>query len=337
MCIKTYIFISLLFLFVTISVFAETSTTPTITNALWYPKDSLLRVTIIGKPTPDVNVISGQDMSITLSMFGTTTMDVQIPSTTPVKSIKMSQKENASVIDFVFTEPIKYRVYRYNLEGDEGGYLIFIKKLSEVGSDIEKTSDNISNGGEKVTDGKEYPLRRKPDDKSKIVGYITKDDKVDVMEEQGEWFRVRTGSVEGWVKKRIVNIKINTGDSIRDSIITVCISRLGDPYVYGGDTPGGFDCSGLVYYAYKSVGVEIPRGAEEQFSSCKVIDMKIAKPADLIFFSEKKSGGISHVGIYLGGGRFIHAETTEDGITISSLDEDYWKRRFSCIKTFLER
>jgi len=270
-------------------------------------------------------------------MFDTTTKDTSVPSTSPIESIKMSQKDKNALIDLVFSEPIKYKIYRYNLEGDEGGYLVFIKKLTDVGTNIEKVPDNVSNGGEKNAEEKKYPLRKKPDDKSKIVGYITKNDKVGVMEEQGSWFRIKAGNNEGWVKKGIVKIKINTGDERRDGIISACISQLNAPYVYGGDNPGGFDCSGLVYYAYNSVGIELPRGAEEQFSSCKVIDMKIAKPGDLIFFANKKSKGVSHVGIYLGGGRFIHAESTEDGVTISSLDEDYWKRRFYCSGTFLEK
>jgi len=270
-------------------------------------------------------------------MFGATTKDAFVLTTAPVESIKMSQKNKTAVIDFVFTEPIKYKIYRYNLEGDEGGYLIFIKKLTEVGSDVEKTPDNISNGGGGGTDGKKYPLRKKPDEKSKVVGYITKSDKVGVLEEQGSWFRIRAGGIEGWVKKSIVNIRINTGDKRRDGIISACISRLNDPYIYGGDTEGGFDCSGFVYYAYKSVDIELPRGANDQLSACKVIDMKLAEPGDLIFFAEKKSKGVSHVGIYLGGGKFIQAESTEDGVTISSLDEDYWKRRFKCTASYLEK
>ena len=93
---------------------------------------------------------------------------------------------------------------------------------------------------------------------------------------------------------------------------------LGVPYVWGGSTPRGFDCSGLVMFAYAQIGVSLPHSSYAQYSMGTPVSMSQLQPGDLVFFA-----GASHEGIYIGGGQFIHAPHTGDHVKISSLSGWY--------------
>jgi len=102
-------------------------------------------------------------------------------------------------------------------------------------------------------------------------------------------------------------------------VVGIALRYLGVPYVWGGASPSGFDCSGLTMYAYAQVGVYLPHNAAMQYGMGHPVAQSQLEPGDLVFFN-----GLSHVGMYIGGGRFVHAPHTGDVVKISSLSEDWY-------------
>lgn len=105
------------------------------------------------------------------------------------------------------------------------------------------------------------------------------------------------------------------------------MAMMGAPYRYGGATPNGFDCSGLVVYSYKQAGVSVPRTSREQYRKAKPVPVSTARPGDLVFFGTNQK--VSHVGIYLGDDEFIHAPEAGQSVKISSIQDDYYKAHFA--------
>jgi cell wall-associated NlpC family hydrolase len=103
-------------------------------------------------------------------------------------------------------------------------------------------------------------------------------------------------------------------------VVGIAMQYLGTPYVWGGSSPSGFDCSGFVMYVYAQMGISVPHNAAAQYSSIGVyVSRDQLEPGDLVFFD-----GLGHVGIYIGGGQFIHSPHTGDVVKISSLSDSWY-------------
>ena len=109
-------------------------------------------------------------------------------------------------------------------------------------------------------------------------------------------------------------------------IVETAQRYIGTPYVFGGTSPKGFDCSGFTQYVFKQQGRQLPRMADQQFLVGKMISRNSLQKGDLVFFSTYEKGA-SHEGIYMGEGRFIHASSSK-GVMNSHLDEPYWKTHY---------
>lgn len=104
------------------------------------------------------------------------------------------------------------------------------------------------------------------------------------------------------------------------------MDQVGVPYRYGGSSPGGFDCSGLVQYSYSQAGKPLPRTTRQLWSSTRAVGRRELRIGDLVFFNI--NGKMSHVGLYLGGQRFVHAPSSGRTVTVASLDSSFYKAAF---------
>lgn len=105
------------------------------------------------------------------------------------------------------------------------------------------------------------------------------------------------------------------------------LSLIGTPYRYGGEDLKGVDCSGLVYYSYRQAGVRVPRSTGEQKRAAKPIPMRKMRKGDLVFFKQY-GRRYSHVGIYIGDNKFVHAPSTGKRVRTDSLLNPYWAKHF---------
>ena len=109
---------------------------------------------------------------------------------------------------------------------------------------------------------------------------------------------------------------------------------IGRPYRYRGDTPAGFDCSGLVRYSYLAAGVEVPHGTRALMSVTRSVgSLRDARLGDLLFFSQQ-GRKYSHVGVYVGNDQFVHAPSTGGSVRRDSLSDAYWKKHYLDTRRF---
>ncbi len=114
---------------------------------------------------------------------------------------------------------------------------------------------------------------------------------------------------------------------VGERAVEIALGSLGAPYVWGGDGSDGFDCSGLIQYAYGQLGIRVPRVSRDQIRAGSPVepDPEQLRPGDVLGFADAPSGRARHVGLYIGDGRFIHSSTS--GVRISRLDSAYWRAR----------
>ncbi len=119
-----------------------------------------------------------------------------------------------------------------------------------------------------------------------------------------------------------------TPSDVADQVVETAIAMVGKPYRYGGSSPRGFDCSGLVHYSYRRAGVSLPRSTRALWRYLLPVSTRALRPGDLLFFDQqgKKS---SHVAIYIGRNRFVHAPSTGKRVNIGSFANPYWRRHFA--------
>ena len=146
---------------------------------------------------------------------------------------------------------------------------------------------------------------------------------VDVVHAYGVYYRYDEGR---W---RISSSPSGPWDVVRppaatpNRIVRVALEQLGARYAWGGTTPAGFDCSGLVRYVYAAAGVELPHNVARQHTHGVAVTREELEPGDIVYFD-----GLRHNGIYIGDGRFVHAALTTRSVIVSRLDEAWYRSRW---------
>lgn len=122
----------------------------------------------------------------------------------------------------------------------------------------------------------------------------------------------------------------------QEEVVRIAKEQLGVPYVFGGSSPSGFDCSGFVYYVFSKVDIELPRRSQDQYEVGKAVSKDDLKAGDTVFFERTyNKSGITHAGIYIGDNKFISA-TSSSGIKIDSLSDSYWGPKYVGAKRLID-
>ena len=202
-------------------------------------------------------------------------------------------------------------------------------------------------------------LRLGPDSRHAKVGTANLGQKLDIIGKYKDWVQVLDGKKKVWIFKDLFNVTAHVlrrvpttsdfpalpigptrnrsgnsaaGISTSSDVANVALQFVGYRYTWGGTTPkSGFDCSGLMLYAFRQVGVTVPRLAASQFSFNGAVDVSWDNmaPGDMMFFKNTSGRrGITHVSMYIGNGRMVHAMTPTYGVQISSIYDDYWVKHF---------
>lgn len=173
---------------------------------------------------------------------------------------------------------------------------------------------------------------------STILGELKNGTAVTVLSTSNGWSKVSYAGKTGYISADYL-VTASSGTAIspsntaasvsisakRQSVLNYAAQFLGVPYVYGGSTPSGFDCSGFTSYVFKNTVGSIPRVAQAQYDATSRVSRDDLLPGDLVFFGSSTSS-ISHVGIYVGSNQFIHAPSTGDVVKYSSLTGSYATR-----------
>ncbi len=202
---------------------------------------------------------------------------------------------------------------------------------------------------------------------SNIITTLLRNTEVTLIAEEGDFYKIQYNDITGYISKSLVSDKpveevtsrssgerkINTtqtsevstksdnvtnkvntktttsNSSAGSNVVSYAKKYVGYKYVSGGTTPSrGFDCSGFTYYVYNSCGYSLSRSCKVQAKSGSAVSRKNLSAGDLVFFNNGSNGSIGHVGIYIGGGRFIHAENSRTGVRTDTLNSGYYNKYY---------
>lgn len=234
-------------------------------------------------------------------------------------------------------------------------------------SENQTNNQNTTNNAQEYTPKNYYikssavNVRSKSSTSSDVVTTLTQNTQVKVVGEEGDWYKVEVSGKSGYILKTLLSadkVEVTSRSSTVDrqttndnkseeqttnnteqeatsynsskgeEIVAYAKKYLGCKYVYAGSGPSTFDCSGFTMYVYKHFGYSMGHSAVTQAGLGKYVSKSNLQPGDLVIFNNSANTSIGHVGIYVGGGNFIHASSGGGKVMISSLSGSYYKARY---------
>lgn len=240
------------------------------------------------------------------------------------------------------------------------------KEDSKKDNETELTQTIIDNKKGYVDVSNSANIREKASTDSKIIERLLRNTEVTIVAEEGDFYKIKYQDLTGYISKSLISDKpiqdvtsrgngerevtvveesktvesneseekaeINkesTTSSEGEKIVSYAKKYVGYDYVSGGSSPKtGFDCSGLTYYVYNSFGYSMGRTCTAQSKMGKSVSRENLSAGDLIFFNNGGDGSIGHVGIYIGGGQFVHAENSRTGVRIDTINSGYYNKYY---------
>ncbi len=195
----------------------------------------------------------------------------------------------------------------------------------------------------------EVNVRSGPGTSYDEIAEATLGTEVIILDKEGDWYRVAldngtTGYMASWLldtraQRRVRQAEASSagtssagpsaGSGFGQALVDTAMQYLGCPYVRAGRSPSGFDCSGFVHYVLGKHGIHVSTSSRAQFHEGTPVSRSNLQPGDVVFFKNTYRSGISHVGIYIGDGKFIHASNRRSDVKISELDSAYYAPRYA--------
>ncbi|UCE27260.1 MAG: C40 family peptidase [Candidatus Coatesbacteria bacterium] len=289
-----------------------------------------------GPTPPAVEIVGGAGISLALEGLRVRPSPYSLaPADGVIETITASEEKTQHgwrvLFEITTAAAFPYEIETRSLGEDASQIYVQLKEV-----DVERTKPDTS--------GKVAVLTR-PTADAPPVAYLEYHTLVAIIGREQGYYMVRLPDDRiGWVPEKNVRLEDETeyepadvGDvgELRADVIASGKKYLGKPYVWGGTGPDGFDCSGLMQTIFAENGIGIPRGAKDQYKEARKIKRDELWPGDLIFF-ETYAKGVSHVGIWVGDGKFLHAESSDAGVTITPISIPYWDNRYYGAATYFD-
>lgn len=204
-------------------------------------------------------------------------------------------------------------------------------------------------------------VRSGPSTESEIVTSLITNAEVTITGEEGDWYQIKINGKTAYIAKRLISDKMvevkketkevsNRGGNIEreennevvpttvskgEEIVSLAKQYLGKPYIYGGEGPNSFDCSGFTLFVYQQFGISLSHSATAQSRQGTFVNKENIQAGDLVIFNDEENAGIGHVGIYMGDGNFIHGSSAVGEVTTTPLSKQYYVQRYVTARRML--
>lgn len=289
----------------------------------------LLAVMILsGFVLPTTASANQQNSEIAFGAANVTTSGLRVRSGPSLDHSILKNLNRGSVV--VILERTNSEWFRINFQGTVGFVnTAFLENVREAAN---------FNARGRVT-GSNVNVRQRPDINSSIVTRYPQNTTVNIVGINSGWYKINQNGLIGYIRSDLVQITSgaassggssqNNSSSRGQQIANFAMQFRGYRYVWGGASRAGFDCSGLVTYVFRNFGISVSRTASAQFRNNGVqVSRSDLRPGDLVFFTARGGSTINHVGIYIGGGQFIHASSPSVGVIVSNLNGSHSDRWF---------